>query len=103
MKKGATCRQGDKAPVAVRKIHTDIETGFIRMEGTRCEDLFELGNEAGIVFLFVVPLTAENAGSALGEGVLPLANLAGVNLKSIGQFGYRLFTFERFHSYPGFE
>ncbi len=44
-----TCRQGDKAPVAAGKIHTAMETGFIRMEVTRYEDLIELGNEAAVV------------------------------------------------------
>lgn len=41
-----TCRQGDLAPVAAGKIHTDMEKGFIRMEVIRCEDLLELGSEA---------------------------------------------------------
>lgn len=43
-----TCRQGDKAPVAAGKIHTDMEKGFIRMEVTRYEDLIELGSEAAV-------------------------------------------------------
>lgn len=43
-----TCRQGDKAPVAAGKIHSDMEKGFIRMEVIRCEDLFELGSEAAV-------------------------------------------------------
>jgi len=40
-----TCRQGDKAPVAAGKIHTDMEKGFIRMEVFRYNDLMELGSE----------------------------------------------------------
>ncbi|MCX5998806.1 MAG: redox-regulated ATPase YchF [Chloroflexi bacterium] len=43
-----TCRQGDLAPVAAGKIHTDMEKGFIRMEVMRCEDLLELGSEAAV-------------------------------------------------------
>ncbi|HOO77357.1 MAG TPA: redox-regulated ATPase YchF [bacterium] len=40
-----TCRSGDCAPVAAGKIHTDMETGFIRMEVIRHEDLVESGSE----------------------------------------------------------
>jgi len=54
--------------------------------------LVELGNEAGIVFLFVVGVTSENVRSALSQGILPFVNLARMDLKSIGQFGYRLFS-----------
>ncbi len=54
--------------------------------------LVELSNEAGVIFLLVVQVTTENVGSALSQGILLFANLAGVNLKSIGQFGYRFFT-----------
>jgi len=43
-----TCRQGDTAPVAAGKIHTDMEHGFIRMEVIRHEDLVELGSEAAV-------------------------------------------------------
>jgi hypothetical protein len=43
-----TCRQGDKAPAAAGKIHTDMEKGFIRMEVIRYEDLAELGSEAAV-------------------------------------------------------
>ena len=43
-----TCRQGDAAPIAAGKIHTDMEKGFVRMEVIRCEDLFELGSEAAV-------------------------------------------------------
>ena len=43
-----TCHQGDKAPVAAGKIHTDMEEGFIRMEVIRCDDLIELGSEAAV-------------------------------------------------------
>jgi hypothetical protein len=43
-----TCRQGDKAPVAAGKIHTDMESGFIRMEVMRYGDLMELGSEAAV-------------------------------------------------------
>ncbi|MBI2860917.1 MAG: redox-regulated ATPase YchF [Chloroflexi bacterium] len=44
-----TCCQGDKAPVAAGKIHTDMEKGFIRMEVMRYEDLVELGSEAEVI------------------------------------------------------
>jgi hypothetical protein len=37
-------------------------------------------------------VTTEDAGGALGQGLLSFTNLAGVNLKSIGQFGYCFFT-----------
>ncbi len=43
------CRRGDKAPVAAGKIHTAMETGFIRMEVTSYDDLVELGNETAVV------------------------------------------------------
>ncbi|MBI2872308.1 MAG: redox-regulated ATPase YchF [Chloroflexi bacterium] len=43
-----TCLQGDKAPVAAGKIHTDMESGFIRMEVMRYTDLMESGNEAAV-------------------------------------------------------
>ncbi|MBI4298021.1 MAG: redox-regulated ATPase YchF [Chloroflexi bacterium] len=43
-----TCLQGDKAPVAAGKIHTDMESGFIRMEVMSYTDLMELGSEAAV-------------------------------------------------------
>lgn len=43
-----TCYQGDKAPVAAGKIHTDMEKGFIRMEVMPYADLVECGNEAAV-------------------------------------------------------
>ena len=43
-----TCRKGEKAPVAAGKIHSDMETGFIRMEVMSYEDLMELGSEANV-------------------------------------------------------
>lgn len=43
-----TCRQGDKAPVAAGKIHSDMESGFIRMEVVKYTDLIELGSEAAV-------------------------------------------------------
>jgi GTP-binding protein YchF len=43
-----TCRQGDKAPVAAGRIHSDMERGFIRMEVMTYADLVELGNEAAV-------------------------------------------------------
>ena len=55
--------------------------------------LVEMGNEAGIFCLFVVTVTAKDTGSALSQELLSFANLARVNLKPTGQFGYRLFTF----------
>ncbi len=44
-----TCRKGDPAPVAAGRIHTDMETGFIRMEVIRYEDLMELGSEQAVI------------------------------------------------------
>ncbi|RJQ37932.1 MAG: redox-regulated ATPase YchF [Dehalococcoidia bacterium] len=44
-----TCHQGDKAPVAAGKIHTDMEKGFICMEVTSYRDLLELGSEAAVL------------------------------------------------------
>ncbi len=44
-----TCHQGDKAPVAAGKIHTDMEKGFIRMEVMSCRDLLNLGSEAAVI------------------------------------------------------
>jgi GTP-binding protein YchF len=44
-----TCHRGDKAPVAAGKIHTDMESGFIRMEVMSYADLVELGSEAAVV------------------------------------------------------
>jgi len=55
--------------------------------------LVQLGNETGVIFLFLSLVTAEDAGGALSQGILPLANLAGVNLKPSGQLGYCFFTF----------
>lgn len=43
-----TCRQGDKAPTAAGKIHSDMEAGFIRMEVIKYTDLVELGSEAAV-------------------------------------------------------
>jgi ribosome-binding ATPase len=43
-----TCRRGDKAPTAAGKIHSDMETGFIRMEVMSYTDLMELGSEAAV-------------------------------------------------------
>ena len=51
-----------------------------------------MGNEAGITFLFVVMIAAKDTGGAFSQGVLPFANLAGVDFKAIGQLGDRLFT-----------
>jgi hypothetical protein len=55
--------------------------------------LVQLGNEAGVILLFLSLVTAEDAGGTLSQRILPFANLAGVNLKSIGQFGYCFLTF----------
>jgi GTP-binding protein YchF len=41
-----TIEQGDKAPRAAGKIHTDFERGFIRAEVIWWEDLIKLGSEA---------------------------------------------------------
>ena len=43
-----TCHQRDKAPVAAGKIHSDMESGFIRMEVMRYCDLVELGSETAV-------------------------------------------------------
>ncbi len=43
-----TCRQGDKAPAAAGKIHTDMESGFVRMEVMRYDDLMALGDESAV-------------------------------------------------------
>jgi GTP-binding protein YchF len=43
-----TCSKGDKAPVAAGKIHSDMESGFIRMEVTTYDDLITLGSEAAV-------------------------------------------------------
>ncbi|OGR04790.1 MAG: redox-regulated ATPase YchF [Deltaproteobacteria bacterium RIFOXYA12_FULL_61_11] len=44
-----TCRQGDPAPVAAGKIHSDMEKGFIRMEVIRYEDLVALKSEQAVI------------------------------------------------------
>lgn len=43
-----TCHNGDKAPTAAGKIHTDMEKGFIRMEVIKYDDLIEHGSEAAV-------------------------------------------------------
>ncbi len=43
-----TCRQGDRAPRAAGKIHSDMEQGFIRMEVMTYDDLIALGSEAAV-------------------------------------------------------
>ena len=43
-----TCRSGSKAPVASGKIHTDMESGFIRMEVIAYDDLIEHGSEEAV-------------------------------------------------------
>ena len=43
-----TIRQGTAAQKAAGKIHTDLERGFIRAEVFHYEDLFRLGNVAGL-------------------------------------------------------
>ncbi|MCD6453360.1 MAG: redox-regulated ATPase YchF [Dehalococcoidales bacterium] len=43
-----TCRQGDQAPTAAGKIHSDMEKGFIRMEVIHYPDLIQLGSEAAV-------------------------------------------------------
>ena len=55
--------------------------------------LVQLGNEAGVILLFLSLVIAEDADGALSQRILPFANLAGVNLKPAGQFGYCSFTF----------
>ncbi|MBI2850376.1 MAG: redox-regulated ATPase YchF [Chloroflexi bacterium] len=44
-----TCREGDKAPTAAGKIHTDLEKGFIRMEVMTYDDLISLGSEQAVL------------------------------------------------------
>ena len=44
-----TARQGDTAPIAAGKIHTDMEKGFIRMEVIRYDDLIALGSEEAVI------------------------------------------------------
>ncbi|MEA1927806.1 MAG: redox-regulated ATPase YchF [Candidatus Auribacterota bacterium] len=43
-----TCRDGAPAPVAAGKIHSDMESGFIRMEVIQYPDLIELGSEEAV-------------------------------------------------------
>lgn len=43
-----TCNNGDKAPKAAGKIHSDMEQGFIRMEVMTYDDLMECGSEAAV-------------------------------------------------------
>ena len=43
-----TIRQGTTAQKAAGKIHTDLERGFIRAEVFHYEDIFRLGNVAGL-------------------------------------------------------
>jgi len=43
-----TCCQGDKAPTAAGKIHTDMEKGFIRMEVMSYDDLMTCGSEPAV-------------------------------------------------------
>jgi len=43
-----TCRQGEAAPVAAGKIHSDMEKGFIRMEVIRYDDLVAHQSEAAV-------------------------------------------------------
>ncbi|MBN1653874.1 MAG: redox-regulated ATPase YchF [Deltaproteobacteria bacterium] len=43
-----TCRQGDRAPVAAGRIHSDMESGFIRMEVIGYQDLITYGSEAAV-------------------------------------------------------
>ncbi len=40
-----TCRQGDKAPTAAGRIHSDMEAGFIRMEVIGYQDMMTYGSE----------------------------------------------------------
>jgi hypothetical protein len=51
-----------------------------------------LGNKNGILFLFLSLVIAKDAGGILNHRFLPPAYLAGVDLKTVNQFGYRLFT-----------
>jgi GTP-binding protein YchF len=43
-----TCRQGDKAPSAAGRIHSDMESGFIRMEVIGYQDLMTYGTESAV-------------------------------------------------------
>jgi ribosome-binding ATPase len=43
-----TCRDGDTAPIAAGKVHSDMESGFIRLEVIRYLDLIELGSEEAV-------------------------------------------------------
>lgn len=43
-----TCRNGDAAPTAAGKIHTDMERGFVRMEVIPYAALVELGSEDAV-------------------------------------------------------
>jgi len=65
--------------------------------------LVELGDEAGVIFLFVVVVTAKDAGCTFRQRLFPSPYLAGMDLKPASQFSRCLFTFERFQGYPGFE
>jgi ribosome-binding ATPase YchF (GTP1/OBG family) len=46
--KAWTIRQGDSAPVAAGKIHSDFEKGFVRVEVYSVRDLETHGSEAAI-------------------------------------------------------
>lgn len=43
-----TCRQGDNAPTAAGRIHSDMETGFIRMEVIGYQDIMAYGSENAV-------------------------------------------------------
>jgi len=43
-----TCRQGDKAPTAAGRIHSDMEAGFIRMEVIEYRDMMTYGTETAV-------------------------------------------------------
>jgi len=55
--------------------------------------LVQPGNKIGVIILLLILVTTEDTSGALSQSILPFTYLAGMNLESIGQFGYCFFTF----------
>ena len=65
--------------------------------------LVQAGDQRGIAPGLLVLTVAENAGGAIGEGLLPSLSLAGVDLVPASQLGHRFLAFHRLQSHLGLE
>jgi hypothetical protein len=65
--------------------------------------LVQSGNEAGVIIIFLLPVTNEDTVGAISQRIPAFTYPVRMNLESIVQFGYYFFTFSCLQGYPDFE